>query len=603
MILAGGVSFQAHGVNPALIDRERDGSRSTAVHRIPLYDSEGEKISIDDALVLPFSTRTTCGDCHRYEKIEAGWHFSGIDEATGSEEPGEPWILTDEKTGTQIPVSTRGWKGTWKPAEIGLTPWKFVEAFGSHLAGGGVGEQEGHPPDIDSKWHLSGKLEINCLACHGGAPYQDQSEWALQVERQNFAWASAAASGMASVRGSVASLPETYDLYRGPDLDNPEVVPPSVEYYPALLDRMNKAFFDVDTKPSADRCYFCHSHKPAGENAAEVWRLNEDVHLNSGLTCVDCHRNGLDHRMTRGREAGSELTCEGCHQGQGGTGGAAAPRAQHVGLPPIHFEKMACTVCHSGIPPDEKPGLVRTSRAHRLGTHTNVRPGEQGLPLILSPVFVKRENGKIEPCNILWPSFWGIWTEGQVTPLLPKAVIEEVGGILRARINDVTGTETFLTRGKIAEALQALNRDRDDGKKAVYICGGRMYGLSEGAALDVSEHPAARPYAWPVAHDVRPAAQSLGSGGCTDCHRTDAPFFFASIEIPGPLRDEDFATLKMHGFQQQDETFNRIFGLSFLMRPAYKWIGFILTGLLAAILLLYGLLGLRNLCILAGRWK
>jgi len=39
------------------------------------------------------------------------------------------------------------------------------------------------------------------------------------------------------------------------------------------------------------------------------------------------------------------------------------------------------------------------------------------------------------------------------------------------------------------------------------------------------------------------------------------------------------------------------------MRPVYKWMGFILASLLAAILLLYGLLGLRKLCILAGRWK
>jgi len=602
-LLAGWISFQAYGVNTALIDRERDGSRSTAVHRIPLYDSEGEKISIDDALVLPFSTRTTCGDCHRYEKIEAGWHFSAIDEATGSEEPGEPWILTDEQTGTQIPVSTRGWKGTWKPAEIGLTPWKFIEAFGSHLAGGGLGERENDPPDIDSKWQLSGKLEINCLACHGGAPYQDQSEWAVQIERQNFAWAATAASGMASVRGSVASLPDTYDLYDGPDLDDPAVVPPSVEFNPALLDKMNKAFFDVDTKPSADRCYFCHSRKPAGEGAPQVWQLNEDVHLNSGLTCVDCHRNGLDHQMTRGREVGSELTCEGCHQEQGGTGGAAAPDAKHAGLPPIHFEKMTCTVCHSGILPGGKPTLIRTSRAHRLGTHTNVTPGEQGLPFILSPVFVQRENGKSEPCNVLWPSFWGTRAAGRLTPILPQTIAEEAGGILQARINDVTGTEFLLTKGKVQEALKALNRESVGDSRTVYVCGGRVYGLGGGGELEVSEHPAAQPYAWPVAHDVRPAAQSLGSGGCTDCHSTDAPFFFASIEIPSPLHDEQYAPLQMCGFQGQDETYNRLFGLSFLMRPVYKWFGFILAGLLAAILLLYGLLGLRKLCILAGRWK
>jgi len=243
------------------------------------------------------------------------------------------------------------------------------------------------------------------------------------------------------------------------------------------------------------------------------------------------------------------------------------------------------------------------SRAHRLGTHTNVTPGEQGLPFILSPVFVQRENGKIEPCNVLWPSFWGTLAEGRLTPILPFTIAEKVGGILQARINDVTGTELLLTKGKIQEALQALNREGNGDSRTVYVCGGRVYGLSGGDELDVSEHRAAQPYAWPVAHDVRPAAQSLGSGECTDCHSADAPFFFASIEIPSPLHDEQYAPLQMCGFQGQDETYNRLFGLSFLMRPVYKWFGFILAGLLAAILLLYGLLGLRRLCILAGRGK
>ncbi len=46
--------------------------------------------------------------------------------------------------------------------------------------------------------------------------------------------------------------------------------------------------------------------------------LNEDVHLNAGLKCVDCHRNGLDHNMTKGiaddnNDGSSAFTCEGCH--------------------------------------------------------------------------------------------------------------------------------------------------------------------------------------------------------------------------------------------------------------------------------------------------
>ena len=30
------------------------------------------------------------------------------------------------------------------------------------------------------------------------------------------------------------------------------------------------------------------------------WIHNEDVHLASGMSCSDCHRNGVDHMITRG---------------------------------------------------------------------------------------------------------------------------------------------------------------------------------------------------------------------------------------------------------------------------------------------------------------
>ena len=617
-LLLGLIQLSAYGVNQDLINRQRDGSRSTTTHRLTLYDSDGEKISIDDDLVLPYSTRTTCGECHDYEKIKKGWHFNYINAATMAYEKGEPWILSDGKTGTQIPISDRDWKGTWRSGEIGLSPWKFIESFGSHLPGGGIGEIDTDPLDIDSRWHLSGKLEINCLACHNGSPFQDQSEWAIQIDRQNFAWASTAASGLATVYGSVTSLPDTYSIYDGRDPDDPEIIPPYVEFNPAWLDKKNKAFFDIKAKPLNDRCYFCHSSKPVSEGITNVWVLDEDVHLSAGLTCVDCHRNGLDHMITRGRE--SEIgnnkkpndfifSCKECHFSNGSSNGVeshsgrlGAPYPRHKGLPPIHFDKMTCTSCHSGQKPKKQVGLMRTSRAHKLGVHTN-SDDEQDLPYIYSPVFMKQSDGKIAPHNILWPSFWGNMTGDKVTPILSEKITKAVGGILQARINDVTGTEKILTLEKIEEALVVLNvKDKSD-SNTIYISGGKLYSLDYNNKIKVSEHMAASPYFWPIAHEVRPAIQSLGYGGCTDCHKTNTPFFFGTIEVTSSLQTDNKLILNMYDLQEHDVNFEKLFGYSFGFRPMYKIIVFTASGLLAALLLLYGLLCLHRFCILIGRKK
>jgi hypothetical protein len=41
---------------------------------------------------------------------------------------------------------------------------------------------------------------------------------------------------------------------------------------------------------------------------------------------------------------------------------------------------------------------------------------------------------------------------------------------------------------------------------------------------------------WPIAHDVRPAAQSLGVRNCEDCHSPDLPFFFGKVQVDSPIK-------------------------------------------------------------------
>ncbi len=557
------LALDAYGAKHPMPEGTRDGSRARPVHRITLYDADGQKISVDDEPVLPFSTRATCGRCHDYDTIASGWHFNASAGIAPAGRPAEPWILTDAATGTQLPVSNRDWNGAWRPADVGLSPWRLVKAFGSHMPGGGVGEMEADPPDITARWFLSGPLEINCLGCHSNFPQQDHSEWAKQIALENFSWAATAASGVGTVSGAVLGLPDTYDLYSGPDPDNPNLTPPSVELRRNLFDSANNVFFDITAKARVERCYACHSTVQAGPGAPELWETDEDVHLLSGLTCVDCHRNGLDHQIVRGYAGEADargkqnigtLSCAGCHLGDESAEGPAklagrlgAPRPNHENVLESHLETMACTACHSGPWPGAEAGLVRTSRAHKLGVHT-VRNQPSELPYIVSPVFMRTEGGKIAPHNVLWPSFWGRMHGDSATPLLPETVNEIAGETLGPA--DAGSTQTTLDEPTVVKVLQSIAAAGEG--TPVYVSNGKLYQLGADGALVAGDHSAAQPYAWPVAHEVRPPGYALGAGGCSDCHAEGSGFFFGKVIARGPAQLDGVPVKAMHEFEDVD---------------------------------------------------
>jgi hypothetical protein len=146
---------------------------------IDLYDAEGSLIRPGDQPMMPFSTKQTCSKCHDYSTISSGWHFNAADQNTDPGRPGQPWILVDYLTATQLPLSHRQWEGTFNPEKVGLTPWYFIQEFGRHSPGGGVGENDSTDvPDVFVRWMISGKLEINCLSCHDAESSHDQAEYA-----------------------------------------------------------------------------------------------------------------------------------------------------------------------------------------------------------------------------------------------------------------------------------------------------------------------------------------------------------------------------------------------------------------------------------------
>ncbi|NIW96491.1 MAG: hypothetical protein GWN20_27565 [Phycisphaerae bacterium] len=561
-----------------------DGSLAVPVHVIGLRDWEGDKISPDDDPIQPFSTRQTCSVCHSYETIGKGRHFNAADVNAVAGRKGQAWIFVDPGTCTQIPLSYRSWPGAFHPEQIGMTTFKFTQHFGRQMPGGGVGELESDVPDELVRQDVSGMLENNCLGCHNAHPGQDQAEYAGQVARQNFRWAAAAACEYVSVKGAAVTQPDTYD----PLMDDAI----ATTYRENTFDHEKKVSFSITRKVPNQRCYFCHSNIEVGEHGSEEWEADEDVHLAAGLTCVDCHRNGLDHDIIRGYEGedavsqnplAASTSCKGCHT----EGRLGAPVPDHPGIPPVHFEKLTCTGCHSGPWPKKQAHRGKTSRAHALGTH-GVNKSADALPHIFYPVFAQQEGGKIAPHKLIWPAFWGSLKEGKVTPV-PLNLAKRAAGrsIARAKPRSL-GDWPTLTDELITKVLTSLKKTVEG--EPVYICGGKLYRLDESGELgEPQEDPAAQPYLWPIAHNVRPAAQSLGVHYCTDCHDTDAPFFFGEVDVDSPLATKQAAAKEMIEFQGIDSFYAWAFAFSFVFRPFLKIVALGSCALIGVVLLLYGL--------------
>jgi hypothetical protein len=585
-----------------------DGSRAVPVHLIDLYNEQGQtkqdKIFPDDDPLLPFSVRQTCGFCHSYDIISTGWHFNAPDPNVSPGRPGQPWLFVDVRTATQIPLSYRPWPGTFTPQQLGLTPWKFVQRFGRHIPGGAAGELDSDDLDEIFRQEVSGKLEINCMSCHDAGPAHDQAEYVIQIARQNFRWAAAATCSFASVSGSARGMSDTYDPFMPePPLD-PKKIPPTITYRQNTFDDKNKVFFDIVGKVPAERCYFCHSNADLDNHASEKWLTDEDVHLAAGLSCVDCHRNGLDHNIIRGYEdedSGSTnplaaaSSCKGCHT----TGRLGAPVPKHPGIPLVHFDELTCTACHSGPWPAQKTIRTKTSRAHALGT-VLVNRSPEALPHIVYPVFAKQHNDKIAPHKLIWPAYWASLKDETVTPINLETVNQTAPKIIAKQRPPNSGDWLAISQKQITEVLKSLSSRKPLEGKPVYVCGGKLYSLNEKGTLITAEHDAAMPYLWPIAHDVRPAAQALGVRSCHDCHSTDASFFFGQVAIDSPLASENVK--RMVDFQHLDADFVKIFALSFVFRPWLKVIALASCAVIAAVLLLYALKALACITkVLAGK--
>ncbi len=237
---------------------------------------------------------------------------------------------------------------------------------------------------------------------------------------------------------------------------------------------------------------------------------------------------------------------------------------------------------------------VKTSQAHGLGIR-NVNKSDDAPPYIISPVFIKETGGKITPNHLLWPCYWGSLKENTVTPIPIQQIQQIAAGIKEAEESTKSTNRQIFSKDYIKQILSKLGQQESMDGKPVYINGGKLYALDETGNLTGAHHDAAEPYTWPFAHNVRPAAQSLGARGCEDCHSTKAPFIFGKVAVDSPFTIEQNPMRPMYVFQKVSPAYMTALAQGFTFRPGLKIIILIACGILTAVLLLYTLRALEYL--------
>jgi hypothetical protein len=151
-----------------------------------------------------------------------------------------------------------------------------------------------------------------------------------------------------------------------------------------------------------------------------------------------------------------------------------------------------------------------------------------------------------------------------------------------------------LTNAKVSRILDTL-AVLDTTCTPVYASGGKLYQLDQQNQLVSKSHTAAKPYTWPLAHDVRPAEQSLGIRGCGDCHNINAPFYFGKVGVhTAVVKDRD--TFKnMTAFNRLGAIYPRIFALSFFVRPWLKILLIICSVVLTVVVVAYAARGVDKI--------
>jgi hypothetical protein len=164
---------------------------------------------------------------------------------------------------------------------------------------------------------------------------------------------------------------------------------------------------------------------------------------------------------------------------------------------------------------------------------------------------------------------------GQLVWLQDEKTIPVISGFQTRSIAATVGSPQTLTEEQVAMVLKRLSEKEAEDTSYVYVAGGTVFRLDDEGGLINERHPEAEPVVWPLAHGVRPAQQSLGINGCTDCHSESSAFFFSTIQGSAPLLSDKFEKRSAHSFMKLSKPYQKLFGLSFRVRPLLKGVLFV----------------------------
>lgn len=594
---------QSHNAPQVLHIGTREATQSTVCPPFNLYDADGELIDPVNGINAdqPYSPRQTCGKCHDYDKITKGFHFQqGADEvASGTYAERHQWVTTPGNFGGNwcSPAPLYRYlspKENSSASMMDMTSFTFFSgSCGECHPGGGPGEfdragnrydhymlEKGYEPgginDYDGDyyqayWTESGVLEGDCMICH--QPGYDNELRKKQLKAMNFRWAATAASGLATVSGTV---------------DKKEEV--SVTYDLSKFDANGKLSPHIVREPRNEACINCHA-QPGWKKRGANYDARTDVHLRAGLKCVDCHPSGsraMDprineremHQFAKGDDPGGKVrddldntitSCNHCHT----TGYMGAPVARHTWLPALHLDRIACQTCH--IPERlVKAAQVQASDVYNPGTKINPKGkrlwvfygpdmkyynhygnltmmGFNDKPTDpFRPLYAKYK-GQIRPVNGIHSAWPGIEVEGVKGLHQPKQ--GDIANMWEAQFsNPAVYPELALIKDDNNDEIPEVNRAEEidalisavtamltqtnypmEGKRVVWAYNDRVY-TSGTEYYTVEKEPwEASPYAnvHTYNHNVYPANAALGSQGCTECHSLSSEMFYTqAVKYP-----------------------------------------------------------------------